>query len=244
MLTIKCLGTGKGATNFLTGRPSTAYVLCRDGAPVLLMDCGAGVGRSLMAEVGDDLPRHIYISHNHSDHTGDLPVYMANQHAQTGIPIELYGHADVLSFVAKHRLHELDHAGHPAAQSALWHAADAENCLVAAGLRLRLFKTEHSYLCYGFVAQDARTGAPVLGWSADCRYDLAIYDRITQAPVVILHARAEQSQEHASFDEVDAHAQHHPDTAFYVAHHDISDHVFRAPNVTFLQAGMDITLIP
>lgn len=242
MLSLLCLGIGKGATNFFDGAPSTAYLLKRDGEPILLLDCGAGVGRSIQSFGLKELPRHIYISHNHNDHTGDLPVYMTVQHAQTAMPIEFYGHQSVLDMVAKFRLHELNYVGHEATKIARWNTCGDDQRLSVAGLELELFKTGHSYLCYGFFAVDAVSNGAVLGWSADGRFDQSIYDKISKAPVAIVHAREEPSKEHASFLDVEEHAKRNPNTFFYVAHHEGSDHVFSCSNVAFFKVGMEIVL--
>ncbi len=52
------------------------------------------------------LPRHVYISHNHSDHSAELPVMLAVQQA-AGQRMVVHAEAGVMQRLLEHRLHEL-----------------------------------------------------------------------------------------------------------------------------------------
>lgn len=240
MRSLKCLGTGTGSSNFFTGHPSSAYLLQTAGAENLLMDCGTGVGRALMSATGGALAHHIYVSHNHSDHTGDLPVYVATAQAQGSQPVNLYGHRDVLSIVEIHRLHELRTQGRSLAVT--WHAEDGIVRLPECRLELELLRTGHSYLCYGFLARDLVSGDPILGWTADSPFDKGLYAKISEAPVVIAHCRTSQSDDHATFAEVEKFALTRPATQFYLSHYEAGASAPEAMNVTLLRGGMTLDL--
>jgi len=240
MGTITCLGTGTGSSNFLTGEASSAYLLKNSAAEPLLLDCGAGVGRVVMAENRGKLVRHIYLSHNHSDHTGDLPVYVALAKAQGIAPIALYGHSDVLDIVRTHRLHELktEARAPDVSLNACADVIDIREC----NLHLELLRTRHSYLCFGFLARDLISGNHVLGWTADGPFDVELYDYVAQAPIVIAHARPHPSADHACFAEIEKFAAAHTNTSFYLSHYGHEAAAPDAENLTLLSAGMTLEL--
>lgn len=102
-------GVGAGATFVYDGEYSSTFVLRVNGQPLLLLDCGNGAVRSVMAHVGT-LPDHVYVSHNHTDHAGDLPVLLAVE-AQRGHRMTLLAENIVLNTLVTHRLHELQSTG-------------------------------------------------------------------------------------------------------------------------------------
>lgn len=240
MRVLKCLGTGTGATNFITGRPSSAYLLCSSDYEELLIDCGAGVGGVVLGLTGGALPRHVFLSHNHTDHTGDLPVYLALSQSRQLVPTNLYGHRDVLGIVSEHRLHELNAAGR--APNVRWHHGEANLAVEACGLQLELFRTSHSYLCYGFLARDLTSGSPIFGWTADSGFNTALYKCVAKAPIVVAHARLKPSSDHASFADVENFAQQHKDTEFLVSHYGETTYRTPEPNVTLLAEGSEVEL--
>lgn len=102
-------GVGAGATYVYNGEASSTFVLRCNGRPLLLLDCGVGAVRSVMSHVGS-LPDHVYVSHNHTDHAGDLPVMLAIE-AKKGHKMTLLAESNVMSTLATHRLHELQSSG-------------------------------------------------------------------------------------------------------------------------------------
>lgn len=237
MYSVQCLGVGRGATNFLNGDPSTAYVLKKDDIPVLFLDMGAGVGRSAAKLLGDNVPKALYISHNHSDHTGDLPVFIAKHR---GVPITLLGHKNILDIVREHRLHELPSVGVNPDQDINYLPGDLNNPIKYDDLEIHMLRSDHAYECYGFVLKIS--GAPILGWTADSCFDAQIYAAVSQAPIAIVHGRDRPSGDHAAFDEIGAFAEATPATCFYVAHYGTTENTFSESNVSFLTTGQEIRL--
>src|SRR5262245_43157681 len=74
-ITLIPLGTGKGATAVYDGEPSSSFVIKFNGDCRLLVDTGLGVSPHAIKTCGS-VPRNIFISHNHSDHAGELPVLL------------------------------------------------------------------------------------------------------------------------------------------------------------------------
>lgn len=220
----------------LTGEPSTAYALKKNGVPVLLIDCGAGVGRSASALLGD-LPKDIFISHNHADHTGDLPLYIVTRKDRKH---RIFGHPSVLKTVREHRLDELPSVGVNPNTDVDWQPADDGNWFEFADLEFELFRTDHAYECYGFMMYF--DGQPLLGWTADSKYDQEIYSKVSKAPIVVAHGRDAPSGDHASFEEIDAHARGAIETQYHVAHYEKTDFAFRSGNVMLLKTGDEIGL--
>ena len=241
MHSIQCLGIGNGSTNFRTGLPSSGYVIKHDSEPFLLLDCGLGIGRSLKSHVGHTSIADIFISHNHSDHTGDLPVYSVIHHVTNSAPVTVHGHPEVLQYVNDHCMHEILNTDRPAPDVIRYNPCNDANILQIDDLELELFKTKHSYRCYGFVAY--LENKPVLGWSADSPFDKDLYDEISKAPTVILHARENPNHDHAGFEEIDDYCSRHPQSQYWVAHHDHSNHRFNAQNIRLLKTGIEIALV-
>jgi ribonuclease BN (tRNA processing enzyme) len=235
-LELLCLGVGKGASYVMRGITSTAFALLHQGQPLLLVDCGAGVVLSCLRHMGT-IPRRIFITHNHHDHTGDLNVllYDAQQ------PYHLYGHADVLTLVQQHRMHDAPEAQARGIARHVWHPAAEDGTLdLGDGLSMAIFPVQHGYVCYGFVL--ALRGVPLLAYSADTGYVPAIYDRLFTAPTVIADGRERGGAYHAGFDEIEAHAARFPSVRCCVVHHEDAQHTFAAPNVSLLREGQRLLL--
>lgn len=237
-----CLGVGTGTSNFLTGSPSSAYaIVSATGTPLMLMDCGSGVGRSAIEQFGSDaLPGCIYVSHNHADHSGDLPVYLTFAARKLGVPLTLCGHPDVLAIVREHRLHELDSVGVDRSNDIAWNPGQAGR-IDTDWFSLELVRAAHSYLCYGFVLSAG--GRALLGWSSDCRYEPDIYAALARAPLLLVHARPGGTPDHAAFEEVDAFAAANPATRILVGHYgEPPQQRFRSANVSLLDTGDRVDL--
>ncbi len=235
-LELLCLGVGIGTSCVLRGIPSTAFALLRDNDPLLLVDCGAGVARSCLRHLGS-IPKRIFVTHNHHDHTGDLGVLLYDSQ----VPYHLYGHADVLALVQQHRMHDEPEAQAEAIARHAWQPAAADGTIdIGDGLKMTIFPVQHGYLCYGFVL--ALGGAPLLAYSADTGYDPAIYDRLFAAPTVIVDGRERASRFHAGFDEIDAHAARYPSTRCGVVHHENAKYTFSTPTVFLLHEGQRLPL--
>ncbi len=82
-----CLGVGKSATAVYSNQTSSSFALVRrsTGEYILLIDIGLGSIFALQKYVKDSKikPRQIFVSHNHTAHSGELPVYIANETLQS-----------------------------------------------------------------------------------------------------------------------------------------------------------------
>ena len=228
-LSVLCLGVGKGATHFKSGEPSSAYAICRGDEAVLVLDCGPGTGLSYRRHIGDTWPKHLYVSHNHADHAAELPMFVTSQ-TMHDEQLHIYAHPDVAGILRERRLHECPYV----ADGVVWHEADADNRLQLPDFSLRLVRSAHSYLTYGFVLEI--DGQPRFGWSSDCSYDESVYATLFAAPIVVLHARDGGNHDHADFRAVETFAAAY-ETEVRLSHYEQSAFAFSAPNVALLGVG-------
>jgi len=231
MLSVIALGVGAGASSVYDGEASSAFLLLdSDGEPLLLLDAGLGATAAALRHCGR-LPRHIYISHNHTDHAGELPVILAVESARrtatatTGSTstrgtapappppalTTVLAERAVMRRLREHRLHELLSTGRPLDTFA--HFVELQEgvrtelgggAAAAAGARLAVtpLRAQHAEVAFGLLIE--RDGAPVLGWTADSGCCERLLARLAAAPAVLVDARAQGSAEHAGFDEVAA----------------------------------------
>lgn len=193
------LGTGKGATSVYDGDPSSAFVIMVDGKCRLLVDAGLGVVRQCLKYCGA-VPDKIYISHNHTDHAGDLPVLLIVERT-AGRKLTVISAPDVESRLRNYRIAELYSTGKTADEIATWVAApEGHKTPIDDMFSVVTHLGRHSETSYGFVLY--RDDRPVLGFSADSGYDEVFYRKLSIAPTLILDGRTTSSKEHASFDEV------------------------------------------
>ena len=230
------LGIGKGASYVLKGIASTAFTLQVDEQPFMLIDSGAGVTLAYQNYIGLKFPPHIYISHNHMDHTGDLPILLSVFPQISGIKPNVIGNRDVLEIVKKHRLSELVADGTDLNSLAIWVRADSQGSVdLGKDLSLQLFKSKHSYDCYGFVLK--RMEHPIFGYTADSGFDENIYRMVSQTGSAIVDGREKGNDEHASFDEISNFACKYPDCKYWVTHYEETEYIFSNPNVQFWKPG-------
>jgi ribonuclease BN (tRNA processing enzyme) len=82
-----CLGVGKSATAVYSNQTSSSFALVRrsTGEYILLIDISLDSIFALQKYVKDSKikPRQIFVSHNHTAHSGELPVYIANETLQS-----------------------------------------------------------------------------------------------------------------------------------------------------------------
>jgi ribonuclease BN (tRNA processing enzyme) len=114
-VSILFLGVGAGATCVYSREPSSSFVLLRGGTePLLLCDVGLGVTAACLNLLGS-MPAAMYVSHNHTDHSGELPVVVAAEGtaaAGAGRPLPaVYAHPIVMAELRTHRLRELESTG-------------------------------------------------------------------------------------------------------------------------------------
>jgi ribonuclease BN (tRNA processing enzyme) len=231
-----CLGTGHGTTHAFQGMPSTAFAALKDGEPWLLVDCGTGVIRSALEHLGR-LPATLFITHNHLDHSGELP-YVAK--ALSARP-RVLGHWEVLRLLKEVRLHDAPDDQQRMIDQIDWVAADERQQIwLEDGWRFDLHPAQHGYTCFGFVLSWHEQ--PIFSYSADSGFNADYYAFLSRAPLMIVDARPNGGRYHATFEEVDAFAQQHPNHSLWVVHHGGMSHTFQAPNVALWQTGERLPL--
>ena len=193
------IGTGAGASSIYDGLTSSSFMLLADNQPFCLVDLGLGVGREVVQTFGG-FPQDLIITHNHSDHAGDLPVVLRVELAQ-GRRCNVIGHSQVIERLKTHRVAEhLEQLS--AEQLADWQAAECGELMsLPHGLSIEFYPGVHSELSFGFVIRDHNHHAR-LSYTADSCLENTLYNELAKADVFILDARAKPNAWHAAFDEV------------------------------------------
>eukprot|EP00760_Papus_ankaliazontas_P024419 PhM_4_TR2296/c0_g1_i1/m.70121 len=206
-----CLGTGKGATAVYTDHPSTAYVVLLDGYPVMMLDMGIGATRSALHHCRGVLPEVVYISHNHLDHSGELPVVVSTEAAR-GNRLRVVAAPDVMRRLVEHRMAEYHDSLTAASrkvsdlaefvEAAPWDGTSSSRPTPVVGdFSVLPVLAQHSERCYGAIL--FYKDRPILGFGADSGYDRSYFVHMMMAPTVILDCRGGQgTYDHASFDDV------------------------------------------
>ncbi|HTG35623.1 MAG TPA: hypothetical protein VLB76_22100 [Thermoanaerobaculia bacterium] len=203
-ITLIPLGTGKGATAVYDGEPSSSFVIKVNDECRLWVDTGLGVSPHVIKTCGS-VPKNIFISHNHSDHAGELPVLLIVEQTIKH-KLRVISGPEVNERLITHRIAELYSTGLKANEIADWvPAPEGEKVKVDDDLSLIAYKGQHSEISYGFVL--FFRGAPILGFSGDSGFDRAFYQKLAIAPTLVLDARKGTTAEHAGFDEVHAFEQ-------------------------------------
>jgi ribonuclease BN (tRNA processing enzyme) len=198
-ITLTPLGTGKGATAVYEGEPSSSFVIKVNGECRLWVDTGLGVSPHAIKTCGS-VPKNVFISHNHSDHAGELPVLLIVQQTMMQ-KLRVISGPEVNERLVTHRIAELYSTGLKADQIADWVVApEGEKVKVDDDLSLVSYKGKHSEVSYGFVL--FYRDSPILGFSGDSGFDKAFYQKLAVAPTLVLDARKGATAEHAGFDEV------------------------------------------
>ena len=193
------LGTGKGATSVYDGDPSSAFCVTLEGECQFLVDIGLGVVRQCRRHF-EELPRLVYVSHNHTDHAGELPVALIVEHSK-GRNMTVVAAPDVIERLTSHRIHELASTGKNPHEIANWiRSPPGESTRLNERLSLVTHRGRHSEVSYGFVLY--LDGRPVLAYSGDSGHDEQFYRKLAVAPTMVLDARRVGSPEHASFAEI------------------------------------------
>jgi ribonuclease BN (tRNA processing enzyme) len=182
-ITLLPLGTGKGATAVYDGEPSSSFVIKVDDECRLLVDTGLGTSHLAIRACGS-VPRNIFISHNHSDHAGELPVLLIVEQTAKR-KLRIISGPEVNERLVTHRIAELYSTGLKAPEIADWVVApEGREVKVDDDLSLVAYKGKHSEVSYGFV--------------------LSFYQKLAAAPTLVLDARESGTEEHAGFDEIHA----------------------------------------
>jgi ribonuclease BN (tRNA processing enzyme) len=235
--TLLPLGTGAGATTVLYREPSTSFAILLGDECRLLVDLGYGIAFQALRFL-KALPTKVYISHNHSDHSADLPV-VALKCASQETPLTILSAPEVAERLKEHRLHEFHEAGVLPDEIAEWIATPEKfETAIDHDFSLVTHRGQHSEACFGFLLRFR--GEIVLGYSADSGFNREFYNHLLEAPTLVLDCRAIGSPEHASFEEVEAFVRTVPEKRIFVTHYGRAD---EAPErLSFLRLGEAVEL--
>ncbi|CAF1411680.1 unnamed protein product [Rotaria sp. Silwood1] len=203
-----CLGVGKGATAVYSNQASSSFALVRrsTGECILLIDIGLGSIFALQKYLKNPnvKPRQIFVSHNHTDHSGELPVYIANEALKS--IVHVYCYIGIQSRLRQNRCAELDSATTDLFHNVQWIMCDeSQDVELDSGdlnskLKIRVQRSQHSELCAGFVLYE--NDQPILSFSGDSGFNEPFYKYLWTAPTILVDGRETSTYEHASFDEI------------------------------------------
>ncbi|BBP43251.1 MBL fold metallo-hydrolase [Thiosulfativibrio zosterae] len=193
------LGSGAGASSVYEGLTSSSFMLSCDGQPFCLVDLGLGVGREVMRQFGE-FPSKVIITHNHSDHAGDLPV-VALVELKRGNRLQIIAQTEVMQRLKQHRMAEHHQQAKPEALADWVGLPEGESFELGFGLTLAFYRGEHSELSFGFRLMDAQ-GQIRLAYTADSCVSTALYEKLAPAQVFILDARPKPNAWHADFAQI------------------------------------------
>jgi ribonuclease BN (tRNA processing enzyme) len=246
------LGVGKGATSVYANQASSAFALIRrsTGECILLIDIGLGSIYALQKYLKNPnvKPQNIFVSHNHTDHSGELPVYIANEALNT--PVRIYCYTGVQPRLREHRCAELDSATTDLFKNVQWITCDeAQSVDIDSGdpnskLKLYVQQSQHSELCAGFVLYE--NNDPIVSFSGDSGFNEPFYKFLWTAPTILVDGRATSTYEHASFDEiVDYYLQAGVQRRVFVYHYGLESEkpTFTEEDVTAVSPGQGIQLM-
>ncbi len=232
------IGTGTGSTHTFFGEPSSSFAIARSGVCELLVDLGMGVARRVIEQFGE-FPTRVFVTHNHSDHSGELPVVAITAHAK-GRKITVYSAPEVQERLRAHRLHEFAEAGLGPDDLADWRPCpEGSRVEIAPDLTLETHRGRHSEISFGFRLY--HLDRPILAFSGDSGFDATFYSWLAAAPLLILDGRATPSQDHAGFAEIESFARFHPERSIRVTHYGRSESAPR--NLPALRSGERLTLV-
>jgi len=203
-----CIGTGNGTTAVLHGKPSSSVLIAQGGKPLLMADVGSGVLKPCREKLAyNEFPRNVFISHNHMDHSGELPILFAVESKRrylAGEPrLRVLCGPEVEHKLKTYRLDEMLTLYKPE-QVADWVVCRPNGDPVYLDEEkqffIKVYRTLHDEVCYGFVLYFE--DEPILGYCVDSGFKKDVYEFFFQASTVIVDARENGSKEHASFKEV------------------------------------------
>lgn len=193
------IGSGAGASYIYDGLTSSSFMLLHNGEPFCLIDLGLGVGRQVIEMFGL-FPRNIVITHNHSDHAGDLAVVLRVELARER-KCKVIAAKPVSVRLKKHRIAE--HLEQMDADSlADWNGiSENQKSDIGFGLTIEFYLGVHSELSYGFIVRD-QNGHARLSYTGDSKFQPELYQTLSEAAVFIMDARPKANPWHANFTEV------------------------------------------
>lgn len=230
------LGVAGGAGHVYRGLCSSSFLLLKDEDPFCLVDLGLGVTQALQQQ-GRTIPDKIIITHNHSDHAGELPVVLRVEQAK-GRCLELFSAAPVAERLRTYRLAEHRELLDPAVLAHWVDTQPEQRQRLTSELDITFYPAKHSECCYGFVISDRTQDNQermLLGYTGDSGFSAALYRQLSQCQVAVYDAREKGNQWHASFAEVEPYLQQ----GGYVIGHELSPEQCAA-DLRLLQSGQSI----
>jgi len=193
------VGSGAGASYIYDGLTSSSFMLLCDGEPFCLVDLGLGVGRKVIEFFGQ-FPKNIVITHNHSDHAGDLPVVLRVELAKQK-KSKVFAAEPVVARLKQARVAE--HLEQMSAEALSdWVGLNpTEKAEIGHGLTIEFYQGVHSELSFGFMIRDQDNQAR-LSYTGDSQFVEDLYQTLSVANVFIMDARPKHNAWHASFDQV------------------------------------------
>lgn len=200
---VRILGVAGGAAPVYEGLCSSSFLVLKNDQPFCLVDLGLGVARALSG-YGYLIPDKVIITHNHTDHSGELPVVLRVETGRQRM-LQIYSAEPVARRLQQHRMAEHAELFNPT-QLAHWISPrPAQSVPLSDDLSLVFHPARHSECCYGFVIyrRESNGRIPLLGYSGDSGYCTDLYDKISSCRLAIYDAREKGNQWHAGVDEVE-----------------------------------------